>query len=160
MSIWFYDASTWVRLHSSLCTTLDSLFDYLFPQRSPPALLIPAARGSLKPASDSRLRWAYHHLPMSLYTNTALLPVLLTCVPTAHFQQNLPFSAVEIISSSVRSGSWGADHFLRLNGSKGQILLKNSVKMEGCFSAEKQSILNFSQHWLCELTSCFVERDR
>jgi len=26
------------------------------------------------------------------------------------------------------------------------ILLNNSIKMEGCFSAEKQSILNFSQH--------------
>ena len=30
MPLIFYDASTWVRLHSSLCTTLDSLFDYLF----------------------------------------------------------------------------------------------------------------------------------
>jgi hypothetical protein len=26
------------------------------------------------------------------------------------------------------------------------ILLKNSKKIEACFSAEKQSILNFSQH--------------
>jgi len=26
----FYDASTWVRLHSSLCTTHDNLIDYLF----------------------------------------------------------------------------------------------------------------------------------
>jgi hypothetical protein len=37
------------------------------------------------------------------------------------------------------------------------ILLKNSIKMEACFSAEKQSILNFSQHWPCKLTSALSE---
>ena len=41
-----------------------------------------------------------------------------------------------------------------------QILLKNSVKLEGFFFAENQSNLNFSQHWSCKLTNCFVGRDR
>lgn len=37
-----------------------------FPQRSLPWLLTTAAWGCLRPASDSRSRWAHHHLFISL----------------------------------------------------------------------------------------------
>ncbi|MDH3221963.1 MAG: hypothetical protein OEO19_20725, partial [Gammaproteobacteria bacterium] len=40
------------------------------------------------------------------------------------------------------------------------ILLKNSKKMEGYFSAENQNILNSAQHLACKLTSSSVGRDR
>jgi len=40
------------------------------------------------------------------------------------------------------------------------ILLKNSKKMEGYFSAENQNILNTAKHLVCKLISSPVGRDR
>jgi hypothetical protein len=58
------DASTVVRFYSSLCLILVG-FVPAFPQRSRPLLFTIAACGSLKPASDRRLRRAYRHLSYS-----------------------------------------------------------------------------------------------
>ena len=44
--------------------------------------------------------------------------------------------------------------------SSGQILLKNSIKLEVCFSANNQTIMNFLQQLVCGLTSGSVGRDR
>ena len=46
----------------------------MFPQRSRPALLMPAAWGGLKSAPDSRLRRASRHLLYSLLRRTATHP--------------------------------------------------------------------------------------
>ena len=53
-----HDGSTVVRVYSSLCTT-HARSSLTFPHRSRPPLLMAAG---LKPASDSGLRRAYHHL--------------------------------------------------------------------------------------------------
>ena len=47
---------------------------------------------------------------MSLYTNTAVLPVLPTCVPTAHFQQYLPKTV-----SGANTVSVCYDHYAAIN---------------------------------------------
>jgi len=49
-------------LYSPLDISPDNVMRYLFTQRLLPMLLTSAAWAGLKPASDSRLRWAYHHL--------------------------------------------------------------------------------------------------
>lgn len=83
MSRLVHDTSTWVRLYSSLEIAPDCVSRNRFAQRSPPVLLTPAAWAGLKPASDRRLRWAYHHLFPSFQLGRERLPVA-HAVPLRH----------------------------------------------------------------------------
>src|SRR5215813_12897010 len=61
-----FDASSAVRLHSSLSPSLDAVMPHLFRKRSPPVVFRPpAAYGSLKPAPTSRFRRTFLHLRYS-----------------------------------------------------------------------------------------------
>ena len=68
-----HDESAVVHLRSSSWSTPAESCS-TFPQRSRPALLMPAAWGGLKPAPDSRLRRALRHLPYSLLRRTVVEP--------------------------------------------------------------------------------------
>src|SRR6202451_2341010 len=74
---------TFVRLSD---TYLHRVFPVLCPQRSPPRRLIPAAWGGLASASESRCRWALHHLSNSFHMLVRSL-LLLSYVSAAHGQR-------------------------------------------------------------------------
>jgi hypothetical protein len=88
----------------------------------------------------------------------------------SRFAPNGTFSApaVCLLPNETCRASSSRDLYLRktlalaihMNGSYVPILLKNSIKMKVCFSANNQAIMNFPQQLVCEFTSGSVGRDR
>jgi hypothetical protein len=100
---------------------------------------------------------SYHCLDN--YITDAKCPLLAEDCLLAQFVERL-LRRKQPLKSSTPESPIAVIQILNVIGCKVPILLKNSKKMEGCFSAVNQNILNSAQHLACKLTSGSADADR